>query len=46
MEQTKPVVHCTYAEHEKKLADLLEESFRLYLIHILTTTEKNVVQCL
>lgn len=30
-----PVVHCEYANTEKPLAHLLEESFRLYLARIL-----------
>jgi len=42
MKQTLPVVHCTYTEAEKSLAELLEESFRLYLIRILATPEKPV----
>lgn len=46
MKQTLPVVHCIYTEAEKSLAELLEESFRLYLVHILATSEKPVVQCL
>ena len=46
MKQTLPVVHCTYTEAEKSLVELLEESFRLYLIRILATSEKPVVQCL
>ena len=46
MKQTLPVVHCTYAEAEKSLVELLEESFRLYLIRILAIPEKPVVQCL
>lgn len=46
MKQTLPVVHCIYTEAEKSLAELLEESFRLYLVRILVTTEKPVVQCL
>ena len=46
MKQTLPVVHCTYTEAEKSLAELLEESFRLYLIRILATPEMPVVQCL
>ena len=31
MKQTLPVVHCTYTEAEKSLAELLEEYFRLIL---------------
>ena len=46
MKQTLPVVRCIYIEAERSLADLLEESFRLYLIRILATPEKPVVQCL
>lgn len=46
MKQTLPVVRCIYTEAERSLADLLEESFRLYLIRILATPEKPVVQCL
>ena len=46
MKQTVPIVHCTYTEAEKSLAELLEESFRLYLVRILATAEKPVVQCL
>lgn len=46
MKQTLPVVHCIYTEAEKSLAELLEESFRLYLVRILTTSEETVVQCL
>ena len=32
-----PVVRCEYAQAEKSLAQLLEESFRLYLSRILAT---------
>ena len=46
MKQTLPIVHCTYTEAEKSLAELLEESFRLYLVRILATPEKTIVQCL
>ncbi|WP_418587569.1 hypothetical protein [Gemmiger sp.] len=46
MKQTLPVVHCIYTEAEKSLAELLEESFRLYLVRILATSEESVVQCL
>ena len=46
MKETLPVVHCTYIEAEKSLAELLEESFRLYLVRILATSEEPVVQCL
>ena len=46
MKQTLPVVDCTYTEAEKSLAELLEESFRLYLVSILATSEEPIVQCL
>ena len=46
MKHPVPTVHCIYTETEKNIADLLNESFRLYLIRILATPEKPVVQCL
>lgn len=46
MKQTLPVVHCIYTEAETSLAELLEESFRIYLVRILASFEKPVVQCL
>ena len=44
MKQNLPTVHCIYIEIEKSLADLLDESFRRYIIRILTTPSKPVVQ--
>ncbi len=44
MKKTLPIVRCIYTESEKSLDELLEESFRLYLIRILATPEKPVVQ--
>ena len=44
MKQTSPVVHCLYTEAEKSLAELLEDSFRIYLVRILAAPEKPVVQ--
>ena len=44
MRQDPPVVHCVYTEAEKNLAELLEESFRLYLARILEAPGKAVVQ--
>ena len=44
VKQNLPVVHCIYTEAEKSLAELLEESSRLYLVRILATSEKTVVQ--
>lgn len=35
MKQNLPVVRCIYTDAEKSLAQLLEESFRLYLIRVL-----------
>ncbi len=47
MKQNLPVVKCIYTtEAEKSLTELLEESFRLYLVRILATSENPVVQCL
>lgn len=39
-----PVVRCEYAQAEKSLAQLLEESFRLYLSRILATQAPAAVQ--
>ena len=39
MRQDLPVVRCVYNEGEKSLAELLEESFRIYLACILATPE-------
>lgn len=41
-----PIVHCIYADTkaEKSLPEILEESFRLYLIRILAEAEQPVVQ--
>ena len=44
MKQTVPTVHCIYAESEKSLTVLLEESFRLYLIRMLETPDKTMVR--
>ena len=44
MRQDLPVVHCVYTDGEKSLAELLEESFRLYLVRILATPETSGVQ--
>lgn len=44
MKGTLPVVHCIYREAEKSLTELLEESFRLYLVRRLAESEKPVVQ--
>ena len=35
MKQNLPVVKCCYADADKTLPELLEESFRLYLIRVL-----------
>ena len=39
MRQNLPVVHCVYTDGEKSLTELLEESFRLYLVRILAAPE-------
>jgi len=41
-----PIVHCIYADTkaEKSLPEILEESFRLYLIRLLDEAEQPVVQ--
>jgi len=39
-----PAVRCEYAQAEKSLAQLLEESFRLYLSRILATQAPAAVQ--
>ena len=44
MRQDLPVVRCEYSDGEKSLAELLEESFRLYLVRILATAETSGVQ--
>lgn len=44
MRQDLPVVHCIYTEGEKSLTELLEESFRLYLVRILDAPEDAGVQ--
>lgn len=40
-----PVVHCTYCNTEKKISEILEKSFRLYLGRILAAMEPPIVQC-
>ena len=44
MRQDLPVVRCVYTEREKRLAELMEESFRLYLVRILAMAETSGVQ--
>ena len=44
MRQDLPVVRCVYTEGEKSPAELLGESFRLYLIRILSTPALSAVQ--
>lgn len=45
MKQTLPDVKCCYSDTGKSLPELLEESFRLYLIRSLALPEKPDVQC-
>ena len=40
-----PVVHCEYAVAAESLAQLLEESFLLYLAHILAPEKRPAVNC-
>ena len=44
MRQNLPVVRCVYTDGEKSLAELLEESFRLYLVRILAMPETSGAQ--
>ena len=44
MKQAKPIVHCIYANSEKGLNAIVEESFRLYLIRMLETPDKPMVR--
>ena len=44
MRQDLPVVHCVYTDGGKSLTELLEESFRLYLVRILAMPETSGVQ--
>ena len=44
MRQNLPVVRCVYTDGEKSLAELLEESFRLYLVRILAMPETSDAQ--
>jgi len=46
MKQHSPVIHCIYADIDQNIPELIEESFRLYLVRILAETDKPVVQCL
>lgn len=39
-----PVVHCTYSNTEKRISEILEESFRLYVGRILAAMEHPIVQ--
>ena len=39
MRQDLPVVRCEYSDGVKSLTELLEESFRLYLVRILAMPE-------
>ncbi|MCD8382762.1 MAG: hypothetical protein LUC30_07600 [Clostridiales bacterium] len=44
MKKAVPVVHCDYAKDGKSLSELIEESFRSYLIRIIAATDGDVVQ--
>ena len=45
MNHNYPVVHCIYTENGKSISELLENSFRLYLIRILAVSGQVNVQC-
>ena len=38
-----PVVHCEYSQAGNDLKQILEESFRIYIIRMLATTDSGVV---
>lgn len=44
MKQGRVTVHCTYAQTEKSVEDIILESFRAYLRRILALSEKSAVQ--
>lgn len=45
MKQSMPVVRCIFADAEKTLPNLLEESFRIYLLRILSAPGKPDAKC-
>lgn len=45
MANVVPDVRCVFTPDEKKLPELLEETFRLYLRRILAEQEEPAVQC-
>lgn len=45
METKQLVVHCLYTDNTKDLAELLEESFRLYLHRTFALPTKKLLQC-
>lgn len=44
MNQTKATIHCIYAKSGKSLSQLLEESFKLYLVQILEIQGKSMLR--
>lgn len=40
-----PVVHCEYSQADNDLKQMLEESFRIYIIRMLATANSSVVSC-
>lgn len=44
MNTAKPTIHCIYAESGKSLSQILEESFKLYLVQILEIPDKSMLR--
>ena len=40
-----PVVHCEYSQAGNDLEQILEESFRIYIIRMLAAADSSVVSC-
>ena len=40
-----PVVYCEYSQSDNDLKQIIEESFRIYIIRMLAATNSNVVLC-
>ena len=46
MKQILSDIYCIYTEARKRFVELLEDSFRLYLVRDLAMPKKRIVQCL
>lgn len=44
MNQTKATIHCIYAKSGKSLSQILEESFKLYLVQMLEIQGKSMLR--